>query len=87
MTEKDYCSQVCKAQCCKTPWLTQSPCPMLGRDCLCPVYDTRIGRTWETALLDGRLVRMRCGPVVDVLDSFPEEIRQQCCYHNPDLLT
>ena len=88
MTPKQYCSQVCKARCCKArPPFTQPPqCPMLGEDNLCTIYEKRLGFGFKAVTESGHCHWLTCLPIEEALPYFPEKMRAQCCYAHPELL-
>lgn len=88
MTAKDYCSQVCKAKCCKAhePIYWPRQCPKLTDDNLCSIYEHRIGFTFRALAMDGSRGACVCShPKVFLLTLSPE-VRAQCCIAHPELL-
>ncbi|MDB6027533.1 MAG: hypothetical protein JWM68_3756 [Verrucomicrobiales bacterium] len=88
MTEKEYCSTVCEAKCCKAhgPLVWPKACPALTKDNLCSVYDQRFSVKFEGLTTEGRKIVCGCTKPETFIPNLPPEVREQCCYHNPELL-
>ena len=88
VTAKDYCSKVCGAKCClkAEAMLAPAQCPQLGDDNLCRIYEDRLGFTFPAVFRSGDFGHCRCSPIKVYLRTAPEEIKRQCCYHDPSLL-
>jgi len=86
VTETEYCSQVCKAQCCKAPWILAKPCQKLGPDNLCTIYEDRLKYLFLNTGKDGRPVKCNCAKPEVFLSTLPPEVKEQCCFHNPSVL-
>lgn len=88
MTEAQYCSQVCGAQCCRPPAPVIAPkqCPKLGPDNLCTIYESRLGYTFQVLTDRGDVGQCRCSMVTKVLPQLSQATRDQCCVAHPELL-
>ena len=86
VTEAEYCSEICGAKCCKSEWALKKPCPQLGPDNLCKIYETRLGQRHDNETLDGKEVLCVCLPIQEGFDFMPDEVVEQCCHKNPELL-
>lgn len=88
MTEKDYCSKVCGAKCCRAHsslvWPLQ--CPKLTADNLCSVYHERLKVKFEAINTKGESGTVACVSSKKFLPLLPEDIRKQCCLVHPELL-
>lgn len=88
MTEKEYCSTVCKAQCCRTrsPVIFPRQCPKLTADNLCSIYATRLGFRFPVITEDGQGGTCTCSMLSKVLPQLPPDVAAQCCVAHPELL-
>ena len=88
MTAKDYCSQVCGAQCCKAyePIAWPPRCPKLTADNLCSIYDRRIGFTFDAQASDRSRGKCVCSVPEAFLKTLPADVLAQCCIAHPELL-
>lgn len=88
MTAKDYCSQVCKAKCCKAhePIYWPRQCPKLTDDNLCSIYEHRIGFTFRALATDGSRGACVCSHPKVFLMTLSDDVRAQCCIAHPKLL-
>lgn len=96
ISEKDYCSKVCKAKCCR-PQVAQQDltCPNLTEENLCAIYERRFIHDeefrWGGFVQIGRkslFVSYHCGQIRDILKrgELRKEIEAQCCIAHPELL-
>lgn len=88
MTDKEYCSQVCKAKCCKVhePLAFPLKCPKLTPDNLCSIYEKRLGFEFPGYTTDGRRITCVCSGPAQFLPTLPPEVLAQCCVAHPELL-
>lgn len=100
ISEKDYCSKICGAGCCKVfdGEKEIKRCPKLTEDNLCSYYKERFEwhlpfSFFHLAEKNGRLGRLvvveqKCGSIKEALkrESFPAHIKKRCCYEHPELL-
>jgi len=89
MTEKHYCSQVCKARCCRVhePLIGPDACPMLDPDTsLCTIFGSHVGFEFRGLLPGNKVVGLTCSPREKFLAELPEDIRRGCCLEHPELL-
>jgi hypothetical protein len=88
MTEAEYCSQVCGAQCCHTraPVIAPLRCPKLGSDNLCTIFATRLGFRYQTLTDRGDVRTSVCSMLARVLPQLSDAVKAQCCVIHPELL-
>jgi len=97
ISKKEYCSTICKGKCCYVYYddIPVAACPKLDENNLCSIYKERYEEnkpfhfiksiSYKDKLL---VIKADCGKIADVLKSnkLPENIKKQCCWHNPKLL-
>ncbi len=88
MTEKEYCSTVCGAKCCRAhgDLLWPKACPALTKDNLCSIYENRLGFTFDGLKTDHTKIICGCTKPESFVPKLAPEVRAQCCYFNPEVL-
>ncbi len=93
LSNKDYCSQVCRGKCCKVwdDFETLKRCPNLTKDNLCSIYKERYQENKPYSFLvqiNSKEFLAKCGRIAEMLaeKTLPKWIEDQCCYAHPELL-
>ena len=86
ISEKEYCSEICGAKCCRSEWILRKPCPKLGPDNLCTIYEDRLSQRHTNRTHDGTRVTCVCLPIQEGFQHMPRHVVEQCCHHDPSLL-